>query len=578
MSSTPKQDTRPWGRLLARTSLVSLFVLTLAACSHTTSGSRMQVSLADCGNDTSPTAALRCSKQAAVKMAAERDGEADPIATGSLPSGTETTAGKPALPILAETRIGVKPPIERDAVAEKVASAAPDLTGTIAPNGNPLVLKPGPADPIGPGPRREIALPKPGAVGNLSLKDAVVIAVLSHPLMGAQAAKVQAQAADVRYAKGAQLPSVDVFGGVGHATLGAFSNEGGPFNSGGAPGLLRADTGFTFRQLIWDFGVARAEVRRNEALVDAERLKLADEAEDIGLRTVNAYLNLLEQSELISMIDHTVSEQRKLADIVRLNQQGGNGTQADVDRIKAKIIEIEAIRTDIDTNYRTALDEFRRLTGLEPKQVKRPKAATGLIPKSPTEALAEATTTNPQLLSLKATRVSLDHQMEGHAAQRLPRLDLQSDGLVKNYYGVASASQSVVDVRAMVTLSYKLYDGGQLRAQTDHTRASLQANDFKYLDTQEAIELNLRRFYQSLSANRAKRAAAVAGVDTARNVNQLYIEQFKAGKRTIFEVLDSNMVVFTMQKNRINGEFEELRATYGILRAIGRLGETIAKT
>jgi outer membrane protein TolC len=52
------------------------------------------------------------------------------------------------------------------------------------------------------------------------------------------------------------------------------------------------------------------------------------------------------------------------------------------------------------------------------------------------------------------------------------------------------------------------------------------------------------------------------------------MEQFKAGKRTVFEVLDSRMVVFTMQKNAVNGRYEQLRAAYGILRNMGRLVET----
>lgn len=42
------------------------------------------------------------------------------------------------------------------------------------------------------------------------------------------------------------------------------------------------------------------------------------------------------------------------------------------------------------------------------------------------------------------------------------------------------------------------------------------------------------------------------------------MEQFKAGKRTVFEVLDSRMVIFTMQKNAVNGRYEQLRAAYGI--------------
>ena len=145
---------------------------------------------------------------------------------------------------------------------------------------------------------------------------------------------------------------------------------------------------------------------------------------------------------------------------------------------------------------------------------------------------------------------------------------------MKHYIGNPAASQGIVDTRVMLMVSYKLLDGGLMSAQEDRIREDRRANDFKTLDEKESIELNLRRFYQALSANRSKEDAAIRGTATARQASSLYMEQFKAGKRTVFEVLDSRMVVFTMQKNAVNGRYEQLRAAYGILRNMGRLVET----
>jgi len=137
----------------------------------------------------------------------------------------------------------------------------------------------------------------------VSLSDAVTAAVLSHPLMGAQAAKVTGSLADVRTAQGATKPQLQVYAGSGGSYLGSYSNSPSQFGSVEVPGSSRSDAGFTLRQLVYDFGAARADIARSKSLVDAERLRLADQAEDIALRTVNAYLNLLEQGELIALID-----------------------------------------------------------------------------------------------------------------------------------------------------------------------------------------------------------------------------------------------------------------------------------
>jgi outer membrane protein, adhesin transport system len=452
---------------------------------------------------------------------------------------------------------------ERKDVYAQVASASSSLVATIAPSS----LQAGRS---GEG---DAAKPFPKGRGIL-LGEAIGAAVLSHPLMGAQAAKVTGSLADVRTAQGATRPQLQVYAGSGGSYLGSYVNYPSQFDQVAVPGSSRSDAGFTLRQLVYDFGAAKSDIARSRSLVDAERLRLADQAEDIALRTVNAYFNVIEQSELIALIDKVVADDNNFANLVKLNESQGNGTVADVNRIRSKVIEVEAMRTDIKTALQIAEDEFFRLTKLDPSQVRRLPSALPRVPPSLEPALEVAKQSNPSLLALSANGTSIDHQLASQQAQRLPRVDVQGDGLVKHYLGNPAASQGVVDSRLMLMVSYKLLDGGIMAAQADRIREDRKANDFKLLDEKEGIELNLRRFYQALSANRTKESAAIQGTATAQKANSLYLEQFKAGKRTVFEVLDSRMVVFTMQKNTVNGKYEQLRAGYGILRNMGRLVET----
>jgi adhesin transport system outer membrane protein len=458
-----------------------------------------------------------------------------------------------------------KPDADRKAVYPQIAGASSSMVGLFAAARIP-------APPSGDGNATSTALRSQGKT--VSLRDAVSAAVLSHPLMGAQAARVTGSLADVRTAQGATKPQLQVFAGSGGSYLGSYANAPDLFGSIAIPGSSRSDAGFTLRQLVYDFGAAKADITRSKSVVSAERLRLADQAEDIALRTVNAYLNLLEQNELIAMIDKVVVDENNFANLVKLNENQGNGTAADVNRIRSKVIEVEALRTDISTAYKTAQDEFFRLTKLESNPTRRPTTILSEVPPSLEVALRTAQQQNPLLLALNAVGTSLDQQLASQRAQGLPRIDLQGDGLVKHYVGTTPASQGVVDSRLMVMVSYKLLDGGIVAAQSDRIREDRKANDFRALDERESIELNLRRFYQSLSANRTKETAAIQGTGTANRANTLYLEQFKAGKRTVFEVLDSRMVVFTMQKTVINSRYEQLRAGYGILRNMGRLVET----
>jgi adhesin transport system outer membrane protein len=497
----------------------------------------------------------------------------DTTTTGSIPPSS-AAANDDTGPFALRGTFGVAASDAPESVANRksvypqIASASSEMVGLFAAA---KIAPPSAADNV-------VAPSSMRGRGRLiSLNDAVGAAVLSHPLMGAQAAKVTGSLADVRTAQGATKPQLQVYAGSGGSYLGSYLNAPAQFGDINIPGSSRSDAGFTLRQLIYDFGAAKADILRSKSLVAAERLRLADQAEDIALRTVNAYLNLLEQDQLISLIDEVVSDNNNFANLVKMNETQGNGTSADVNRIKSKVIEVEAMRTDISTAYKVAQDEFYRLTKLDSTAVRAPRSILTEVPPSLDVALRTAQQQNPSLLALNAVGASVDQQLASQRAQGMPRVDLQGDGLVKHYLGGAAASQGIVDTRMMVMVSYKLLDGGIISAQSDRIREDRKANDFKTLDERESIELNLRRFYQSMSANRVKELSAIQGITTAKKANTLYLEQFKAGKRTVFEILDSRMVVFTMQRNAVDSRFEQLRAGYGILRNMGRLVETAVR-
>jgi adhesin transport system outer membrane protein len=543
---------------IARLAVLALLTAELAGCVTTTS----------VPNSPFLTAVVRLNPLALPNSIGNANASATPRAASEKDPQGQSSSGDPqSTAAIATATLRGSLSAERKEVYAQVANASSSLVATV----DPASLQAGRSG------ESDAAKALPKGRGIL-LGEAIGAAVLGHPLMGAQAAKVTGSLADVRTAQGATRPQLQVYAGSGGSYLGSYVNYPSQFDQVAVPGSSRSDAGFTLRQLVYDFGAAKSDIARSRSLVDAERLRLADQAEDIALRTVNAYFNVIEQSELIAMIDKVVADDSNFANLVKLNESQGNGTVADVNRIRSKVIEVEALRTDIKTALQTAEDEFFRLTKLDPSQVRRLPSALPRVPPSLEPALEVAKQSNPSLLALSANGTSIDYQLASQQAQRLPRVDVQGDGLVKHYLGNPAASQGVVDSRLMLMVSYKLLDGGIMAAQADRIREDRKANDFRLLDEKEGIELNLRRFYQALSANRIKESAAIQGTATAQKANSLYLEQFKAGKRTVFEVLDSRMVVFTMQKNTVNGKYEQLRAGYGILRNMGRLVETAVQS
>jgi len=117
----------------------------------------------------------------------------------------------------------------------------------------------------------------------------------------------------------------------------------------------------------------------------------------------------------------------------------------------------------------------------------------------------------------------------------------------------------------MLMVSYKLLDGGIMAAQADRIREDRKANDFRLLDEKEGIELNLRALLSgSLRQSHQGERGDFRGTATAQKANTLYLEQFQGGQNApCSRCWTAEWSCFTMQKNTVNGKYEQLRAGYG---------------
>lgn len=407
----------------------------------------------------------------------------------------------------------------------------------------------------------------------LNLAEVVGRAVSTHPEIG----QARARAAETRYgvlnSRSALHPQIDASIATGQGTIGQYEHVHRGFDSGDSIGSGRLDAQLQVRQRLFDFGAARQDILRSTALHDAERWKLLDKIEDIALRTSAAYMKILETRELLTVANENVTELEHFARIVDDNQRNGNGTIADVKRVQSRLIDAQTMRTDIESQMQQAIDQFRRLVGVEPGQLRMPPQFKGLIPNDVMKALQLAPNRSTSLLAASANVEAIKRELETQRALGKPRVNLELASSLKNYMGVANRSE--IDVRGMIVFSHKLYDGGAQSSQISQVGARLEESQMKYIAERDNVEADLRQYYRAISASRRKLDTLREGVAASKKVKELYTQQFQAGKRTLFEVLDSQMQYYTAQRDGIVNQYEELRGIYGILRSLSRLSETI---
>jgi len=433
-----------------------------------------------------------------------------------------------------------------------------DMTGAIPPNAAPE-----------PGPER------PSARRPVTLNQAAAKAAFSHPEIAAVEARVREAKAGVRMAAASLYPQGDMRLAVGgsvtaNAAGRSFYDRTNPDTNSRVDGII------SLKQLLYDFGATRADVERASYLKDAERLKLLDKVDEIVLKTAQAYLRILESRALLALVDETLAAHRRLAGIVQANQREGNSTVADVNRISSRLTDINAIRSDVSLQLAGAEEQFHRLTQIHPGPLAGVPSLAQFLPPSAEAAIGMMRRNNPRLAAISMLATSVEKEIEFQRGSALPKFQIETDADTKTYAQL-NRQKNETEARAFITMRYRFMDGGLAEASVEQLHNRRDGNLQQLRNENEQISADLRQAYRALSSARLKGRLVAEGVVTSAKVQELYLEQFKAGRRTVFELLDSEMSSFTARRSAIESRYDGERAVFEILRNSGRLAEALSQ-
>jgi adhesin transport system outer membrane protein len=410
---------------------------------------------------------------------------------------------------------------------------------------------------------------------SMTLADAVRRAIGDHPLIGLAGARITEAEASIGVSRSQLYPQVEGRVAGGHGVSGSYqtSTNLGYFSNDNAYGSARGEASLSGRQLLFDFGAAKADIERTSALHRSETLKLHEQTEDVTNKVQEVYLRLLEQRELLSAATENVAALEKIAKLVEDNEKNGNGTVADIKRVRSRLVDGQTAQADAKSELQTGSDRFRRLVRVPPGPLKPAPALSNLIPRSPDLAIAAIGKGNPRIRALEETLKAARHEAEAQKANAKPKVSFESDVSLKEYR--TRADKTEIDAKGLVVLKYKFFDGGQQSKQLEQVNARVLQTEMRLRNEMDEIEAEIRKHYRILQSARGKAASLRENVETALKARQLYDEQFRGGKRTLLELLDIQTAYYTARRTHINNRFEEQRSVNGILLAMGRLTEAM---
>ena len=407
-----------------------------------------------------------------------------------------------------------------------------------------------------------------------SLNAVIREAVGANPELGSIRANRRAVDQELEAAKGINRPALDITAAAG-PKIGDIPDTR-PGQDRRRVGRDRGIGGLTVTQNLFDGFEGQSERQRQGERVNSARSRVADAANSIALRTVQAYLEVQRSSAVVEVARRNVAAHGEILTRVRARSDGGGGSPVDVNVATARIEAAKAFLAEAQARNRDADTLYRAIIGKAPGKLQPVQPPVKALPRTVEIAVAEAVQIAPSVVAALADTRAAEASIDSAKSRFYPRIDAQVGidggyGLFNGSYGLYNRDRTRYDAYAALVLRQNLYRGGIDTARVAEARErSFEARD-AVENARRVVEREVRFAWSAIQSAEARGAALAKQLEQNRLAFGGYVQQYELGQRTLIDILDIQNEMFISQTNLVTEEFSGRYSVFRVLAGIGRL-------
>jgi adhesin transport system outer membrane protein len=380
---------------------------------------------------------------------------------------------------------------------------------------------------------------------NAELASVLRRVMATHPSADAARFSTDAARAELSGSRWARFPGIE---------LESFANGRGD-NSVSASAVVELP--------LWTGGRVSGSIRQAEARVNAELARLDEVYLDLGMRTVQAYVDLLTLKRRVRILEESLREHRKLVHSMRrrVEQEVSPSSELRLAESRARQTQSEVLQARAAADI--ALLQLRELAGDETLEV-----AASLVYREEQhvldapELLRSAVRFDPQRRRLRAEADVASTEVFIRKSELLPQVGVR-------YVHYLADNRHIDDELGLVVRFQT--DGGlsrvsAIQAARRRERAAQLAVDAASREHREAVITELTQHASAQSRVEAGREAALA----AQAVTDSFLRQFAAGRRTWPEVLNAVREAVTAKLTQVDAESAAIGSYLKLMLLAGR--------
>ena len=386
---------------------------------------------------------------------------------------------------------------------------------------------------------------------------------------------------DITNAKAGYYPKLDLSLGVGYENTQRKNwdnqttlkdHKGNGIDS---LGLSVYQNSLTYTQNLFNGFATTAQVSQQQNRTISAAYSYIEKANTTSFETVNKYLEVLKQTELLQTAKENVDIDKEIFKKVQKLYEAGLTTLSEVNKIESSLALAEANYAVEENSLKNAQYNMQRVLGryLQAKDMVKPSLDI-TFPDTLEEATQYAIKHNPSLLVSKYNIKLAQERYKERKSPFYPRIDIEiSESINKNL----SASEGTDNrFKAMAYLRYNFFNGfsdsSGLQKSVSQIHQEVQTkNDLR----RKVIEnINLAWVANQELANQLKHLKDYKKFSL--KTLTLYTKEYDLGRRTLLDLLSAQNDFIGAKSQIINTQYSMLFAKYRILDAMGILVNTVA--
>lgn len=330
----------------------------------------------------------------------------------------------------------------------------------------------------------------------------------------------------------------------------------------------------TMTQLLFDAGSTQNRVEAAAARETAADYKIIDTREQMALRTVLSYLDVMRGREaLAAALAHKGKIDDYIARIGRMVDEGAADASMTVQARDVRT-QLEDTLISLEGQLRKSAAEYAEITGHEPDEdMNRPSPEDGILPSSTEDALKMALETHPSLIAASLSGESYDHEARSERAKLTPALNGELSYLKRDQRDIIGGE--VTDARALVRMNWKFNVAGAERARLRKAEYRKAESLAKREEMERTVAKAVQVAYSDLETAQRQLDVLRERVDLNRDLLATYEQQFEASRVNLLQLLQAENTLFNAKLERMNGEYRYIGAQYAALAGMGNLQDAL---